>query len=300
MWIQVEDTIRDHDKIFNLSDTLGISDAHAIGLMVCLWVWASSNAPDGDLTNFPPRAIAAAAKWDKTGAKSAGRFYDALLEARLLERLEDGRIVIRNWDKHASLIMDYIDQQREKTNARVKRYRERKKSKKAAPESSESVTRNVSQSQDCNVSVTLQNGDVTPIPYQTIPNHTNNTINTATIPVCTDMSGQEEALRRVCDEFAGAIHAPNAKEREQLRLLLEEYGPSALSAVIQEARGKGRSPAYLRKILEAWSTSGGDLARDGVPARPSYDIEAYERFSRQALMEMEGGSPGEDRACDPG
>ena len=169
MWIQVEDTIRDHDKIFKLSDTLGVSDAHAIGLMVCLWVWASSNAPDGDLTNFPPRAIAAAAKWDKTGAKSAGRFYDALLEARLLERLEDGRIVIRNWDKHASLIMDYIDQQREKTNARVKRYRERKKSKKTAPELSESVTRNVSQSQDCNVSVTLQNGDVTPIPYQTIP-----------------------------------------------------------------------------------------------------------------------------------
>lgn len=300
MWIQVEDTIRDHDKIFKLSDTLGVSDAHAIGLMVCLWVWASSNAPDGDLTSFPPRAIAAAAKWDKTGAKSAGRFYDALLEARLLERLEDGRIVIRNWDKHASLIMDYIDQQREKTNARVKRYRERKKSKKAAPESSESVTRNVSQSQDCNVSVTLQNDDVTPIPNQTIPYHTNNTINAATIPVSTDMSGQEEALRRVCDEFAGAIHAPSAKEREQLRLLLEEYGPSALSAVIQEARGKGRSPAYLRKILEAWSTSGGDLARDGVPARPSYDIEAYERFSRQALMEMEGGSPGEDRACDPG
>lgn len=300
MWIQVEDTIRDHDKIFKLSDTLGVSDAHAIGLMVCLWVWASSNAPDGDLTNFPPRAIAAAAKWDKTGAKSAGRFYDALLEARLLERLEDGRIVIRNWDKHASLIMDYIDQQREKTNARVKRYRERKKSKKAAPESSESVTRNVSQSQDCNVSVTLQNDDVTPIPNQTIPYHTNNTINAATIPVSTDMSGQEEALRRVCDEFAGAIHAPSAKEREQLRLLLEEYGPSALSAVIQEARGKGRSPAYLRKILEAWSTSGGDLARDGVPAQPSYDIEAYERFSRQALMETEGGSPGEDRACDPG
>lgn len=300
MWIQVEDTIRDHDKIFKLSDTLGVSDAHAIGLMVCLWVWASSNAPDGDLTSFPPRAIAAAAKWDKTGAKSAGRFYDALLEARLLERLEDGRIVIRNWDKHASLIMDYIDQQREKTNARVKRYRERKKSKKAAPESSGSVTRNVSQSQDCNVSVTLQNDDVTHIPNQTIPNHTNNNINAATIPVCTDMSGQEEALRRVCDEFAGAIHAPSAKEREQLRLLLEEYGPSALSAVIQEARGKGRSPAYLRKILEAWSTSGGDLARDGVPARPSYDIEAYERFSRQALMEMEGGSPGEDRACDPG
>lgn len=300
MWIQVEDTIRDHDKIFKLSDTLGVSDAHAIGLMVCLWVWASSNAPDGDLTNFPPRAIAAAAKWDKTGAKSAGRFYDALLEARLLERLEDGRIVIRNWDKHASLIMDYIDQQREKTNARVKRYRERKKSKKTAPELSESVTRNVSQSQGCNVSVTLQNGDVTPIPYQTIPNHTNNTINAATIPVCTDMSGQEEALRRVCDEFAGAIHAPSAKEREQLRLLLEEYEPSALSAVIQEARGKGRSPAYLRKILEAWSTSGGDPARDGVPARPSYDIEAYERFSRQALMETEGGDPGEDRACDPG
>ena len=63
MWIQVEDTIRDHDKIFKLSDILGITDAHAVGLMVCLWTWVAANAPDGDLSEFPPRAIAAAAKW---------------------------------------------------------------------------------------------------------------------------------------------------------------------------------------------------------------------------------------------
>ena len=37
MWIQIEDTIREHDKIFNLSDRLNIPDAYAIGLMVCLW-----------------------------------------------------------------------------------------------------------------------------------------------------------------------------------------------------------------------------------------------------------------------
>lgn len=163
MWIQVEDTIREHDKIYNLSDELGIPDAYAIGLMVCLWTWASSNAPDGDLTSFPPRAIASAAKWGKAGAKAASRFYDALLEVQFLEKLEDGRIVIRNWEKRATLIMDYVEQQREKTNERVKRYRDRKKKQKSISEIPEKPSSNVSQSEKCNVTDTLQNGDVTPM-----------------------------------------------------------------------------------------------------------------------------------------
>ena len=280
MWIQVEDTIREHDKIYNLSDELGIPDAYAIGLMVCLWTWASSNAPDGDLTSFPPRAIASAAKWDKAGAKAASRFYDALLEVRFLEKLEDGRIVIRNWEKRATLIMDYIEQQREKTNERVKRYRDRKKKQKSISEIPEKPSSNVSQSEKCNVTDTLQNGDVTPIPNHTINNITTSNLNAASIPVEEDTSKDMAALRCVCDEFSSCIHEPSEKEREQLRLLLKEYSQPTLMVAIQDAKGKGRSVNYLRTILENWKHSGSAPPEDKHTPETSFDLDEYERTSR--------------------
>ena len=290
MWIQVEDTIREHDKIFNLSDELGIPDAYAIGLMVCLWTWASSNAPDGDLSNFPPRAIASAAKWDKTGAKASARFYDALFKVKFLEKLEDGRIVIRNWEKYAALIMDYAEQQREKTRERVKRYRDRKKKQKAVSTEPEKTPCNVSQAEKCNVTDTLQNDDVTPIPNHTIPNHTINNKptskpNTASIPVEGNVTA---ALRKVCEEFSQAIHEPNEKEREQLRLLLGEYSLSTLLAAIQDASGKGRSVNYLRAILESWKRTGSAPTTPTNAPEPSFDLEEYERTSGWSCTE--GGS----------
>ena len=287
MWIQVEDTIREHDKIFNLSDELGIPDAYAIGLMVCLWTWASSNAPDGDLSNFPPRAIASAAKWDKTGAKASARFYDALFKVKFLEKLEDGRIVIRNWEKYAALIMDYAEQQREKTRERVKRYRDRKKKQKSASTEPEKTPCNVSQTEKCNVTDTLQNDDVTPIPNHTIPNHTINNKptsnpNTASIPVEGNVTA---ALRKVCEEFSQAIHEPNEKELEQLRLLLGEYSLSTLLAAIQDASGKGRSVNYLRAILESWKRTGSAPTTPTNAPEPSFDLEEYERTSGWSCTE---------------
>ena len=290
MWIQVEDTIREHDKIFNLSDELGIPDAYAIGLMVCLWTWASSNAPDGDLSNFPPRAIASAAKWDKTGAKASARFYDALFKVKFLEKLEDGRIVIRNWEKYAALIMDYAEQQRKKTRERVKRYRDRKKKQKAVSTEPEKTPCNASQAEKCNVTDTLQNDDVTPIPNHTIPNHIINNKptskpNTASIPVEGNVTA---ALRKVCEEFSQAIHEPNEKEREQLRLLLGEYSLSTLLAAIQDASGKGRSVNYLRAILESWKRTGSAPTTPTNAPEPSFDLEEYERTSGWSCTE--GGS----------
>lgn len=283
MWIQVEDTIREHDKIYNLSDKLGIPDAYAIGLMVCLWAWASSNAPDGDLTSFPPRAIASAAKWDKTGAKAASQFYDALFEVRFLEKLEDGRIVIRNWEKRATLIVDYAEQQREKTNERVKRYRDRKKKQKVTAEIPEKPSCNVSQPEKCNVTDTLQNDDVTPIPNHTIPNHTINNKTTsnnnpASIPVEGNVTlDVTAALRCVCGEFSSAVHEPSEKEQEQLRLLLVEYGKPTLLAAIRDAKGKGRSVNYLRTVLESWKRTGTAPPGAKRTPEPSFDLDEYER-----------------------
>ena len=93
------------------------------------------------------------------------------------------------------------------------------------------------------------------------------------------MSGSMAALRCVCDEFSKAVHTPSEKEREQLRLLLDEYGESTLLAAIRDAAGKGRSVNYLRTILESWKRSG--MPPPGkATASPSFDLDEYERTSR--------------------
>lgn len=309
MWIQVEDTVREHDKIFNLADKLGISDAHAVGLLVCLWTWVAVNAPDGDVTAFPSRAIAGAAKWDKAGSRSHSHFYEVLLETRLLEKREDGRVVVRNWDKRASMIMDYTQAQREKSDQRVRRYRERKKQQQA---------------QECNVTKALPVTDVTPLPNHTIPDHTkpNQTIqppltasNTPPSPKEDDTEPEEAVLGKVCEEFSLAMHKPSRKEREQLRRLLGEYGRESLLAAIEDARGKGRSVNYLEAILASWQKKGKsspakkpaakspetglDLescARPGsivAPSEsftdgPSFDLEEYEAAGDWVFAQKEG------------
>lgn len=311
IWIEVHQEMSRHPKTLALAQALKISRREAVGLLIDLWTWGLSCADEtGFLRVTSPDGIAMAMDWP---LRQAGKLVDALVSCGWIDQ-RGSSYSLHDWEDYTSRLSDKRRDAERKRNAR-------KSARNAAKQACEKNSHDCANmpmdcpeestgfSMDCPENVRGLSADspgkkaVNPRaditqPNQTKPNHSN--LNAATIPVSTDMSGQEEALRRVCDEFSGAIHAPNAKEREQLRILLEEYGPSALSAAIQEASGKGRSPAYLRKILEAWSASGGDLTREGVPANPSYDIEAYERFSRQALMETEGGDPCENRACDPG
>lgn len=286
MWIQVEDTIRDHDKIFKLSDILGITDAHAVGLMVCLWTWVAANAPDGDLSEFPPRAIAAAAKWEKSGAKAAARFCDALREARFVEQLEDGRTVVRNWDKRQGMIVDYLERQREKTKERVRKYRERKKKEKFSEE--------IISNENCNVTETLPKGNVTPIPNHTLPDQTqpdHTTPSQQPVPEASEKGeaelstagdGQKAALRRVCKAFSQAIHTPGSKEQAQLQLMLEKYGEPVLLAAVEDARGKGKSVSYVGAILKRWQQEGIPAGKEGKgtgEADLSFDLDEYERMT---------------------
>ena len=146
-WIQVDAGIKEHDKIFNLADTLKITDAHAVGLMVCLWTWAVTSAPDGDVTNFPPRAIAKAAGWDK----KPDDFMQAICApASLFIENIDGKMKFRNWDERAALLMDAVERGREQTKKRVQRYRKRKKG-----------INDVTETDSDSVSVTVCNDDVT-------------------------------------------------------------------------------------------------------------------------------------------
>ncbi len=281
-WIQVEDSIKEHDKIYDLADILKISNAHAVGLMVCLWTWVAVNAPDGDVSSYPPRAISKAAGWEK----KAQLFYDALIKVKFLEIPENGRVIVRNWENRAALLIDLVERQREATRKRVQRHRERKKAKTGAL-----------QDGTCNVTVTPGNATTITKPKPNLnqtqpkPNHNLNNSSaihnpsSSTVEGENPSSGDDVALRPVLEKFAEDIHTAGPGETEILRALCEEYGQRSLLAAIEEARGKGRSANYIKTMLAAWRDSG-RTGRSDSDRPPSYDIEAYNAITIQEELEL--------------
>ena len=284
-WIQVDDGIREHDKIYNLADALGISNSYAVGLMVCFWTWAVTAAPDGDITNFPPRAITKAAGWDKGGSKGARQFYDDLLSIRFLEKTEDGRVLIRNWEQRATLLIDYIEQQKENTRKRVQKCRDRKKKKQAAPETPKSDESVTPCNGDCNVTETLCNGITSPNLKVPIPKSTvsklsdNNNPLSFTVGDAAADGGAGQDFGTVCQAFEERVNAlPSAKDGTTLQELFGKYSiDRILSAINETARCKGRSASYVRSVLKnedheakAPPNSGPDLT----------DPERYRNFGK--------------------
>lgn len=210
-WIQVYSNILTHDKTYSLAEELKIPNYAAVGIMVSLWAWASINATDGDISNYPPRAIAEATGWQKKPKD----FYDILLRIRLIEKTEDGRTVIRNWENYALLLMDLMDSQKKKTNERVKRHRERKRQKEAQKEAeAETPTAhdgNADGNGNCNVTDTQSNA----LPNPTIPN-----------PTIPNLSSYEDIIKLFGDD--GGSRACGgaeivAKYLEEHNLCMEQY-----------------------------------------------------------------------------
>lgn len=167
-WIQVYSNILTHDKTYSLAGALKIPNYSAVGLMVSLWCWVAINAPDGDITKYPPRAITEATGW----TKKPDAFYQALVDAKLIEKTEDGKAVIRNWDQYAALLTDLMDDQKKKTAERVRKHRERKK-KREQPADVPVTPGEEEQGEkrDGNVTVTPSNAlhNIT-LPNPTLPN----------------------------------------------------------------------------------------------------------------------------------
>ncbi|MDR2044876.1 MAG: hypothetical protein LBQ15_11060 [Clostridium sp.] len=183
-WIQIDTGIKEHDKIYNLADALKITNAHAVGLMVCFWTWAVVAAPDGDITNFPPRALASAAGWEK----KPETFFDAIRsEKSLFAEQRDGRWILRNWDIRAEFLLEIAERTKEQTRKRVQRYRDRKSAESPVTGNGEIGTEETDCNDDvtpsnadvtrygnegCNADVTVTNPNVTPLPNLTLPNQT--------------------------------------------------------------------------------------------------------------------------------
>ena len=108
-WLQIDDTLREHRKIYALADALAIEDYAAVGIVVCLWTWALSNAEDGDLSRFPSRALSRACGW----AGDASALLGALKHAGFVEA--DGKI--HDWEQYAGRLLEKRAKNRDRMRA---------------------------------------------------------------------------------------------------------------------------------------------------------------------------------------
>ena len=277
IWIELHQEMPRHPKTLALAQALKISRREAVGLLIDLWTWGLNCADEtGHLRGITNEGIAMALDWS---GRQAAKLVNALVDCGWIDG-ENGNYSLHDWADYTSRLSD--------KRKDAERKREARKRAKQADESPENPQNVPGQSADSPRKNTVNPRAGITKPNQTKPYITTSNNNPASIPVEEDVSVDTAALRKVCEEFSQAIHKPNEKEREQLRLLLGEYSMSTLLAAIQDASGKGRSVNYLRTILESWKRAGSAPTTPTNAPEPSFDLEEYERTSGWSCTE--GGS----------
>ena len=82
----------EHPKMLMLQALLGIEKFQAVGILECLWHWASRYAIQGDVGKWPNKAIALGIGWNPD---DADRLVDALVQAGWLDLDFDRRPRVR-------------------------------------------------------------------------------------------------------------------------------------------------------------------------------------------------------------
>lgn len=124
-WLKLEDSFRDHRKPKRMARLLGVRAAEARGLIVALWAWALTQAPDGDLGDLTPDEIEEAMDWQ--GAE--GCAFKAAVEVGLIDT--DPCQKIHEW-------MDRAGSYREAQ--RVAKHRKKKEKKRRKTQRNGNVT----------------------------------------------------------------------------------------------------------------------------------------------------------------
>jgi 5-methylcytosine-specific restriction endonuclease McrA len=114
-WIEVHQSLPNHKKTLVASDILDIPPVHFMGHLICFWLWALDNAPDGNLKGISARIIARAAQWDG----DPQQFLNALLQAGFIDQVGDS-YVIHDWYDYAGRLLD----QRQHAAEQKRRHRE--------------------------------------------------------------------------------------------------------------------------------------------------------------------------------
>jgi hypothetical protein len=145
VWIESHEELARHPKVLKAARMLQTSVPAVIGHLHCLWWWAMSYAPDGDLTRYDDGDLAAAMLWEGEPRELVA----ALTEVRLL----DDERVIHDWPEYAGRII-------EKRRADADRLRAYRQANKDETRTSDNRTSDV------------QRTNAVTVPNRTVPNRT--------------------------------------------------------------------------------------------------------------------------------
>src|SRR5665648_861683 len=150
-WIESHQEVGRHPKTKKLARLLEVSVVTVVGHLHYLWWWALDFAQDGYIGKYDEFDIAEACLW--VGDHQA--FVEALLQSGFVDQTESG-LLIHDWFEYAGRLITQKEIKREKTNERVKRFRNKS-------------------AKTCNADVTLCNAPTVPnltVPDLTVPNPT--------------------------------------------------------------------------------------------------------------------------------
>jgi len=97
MFVPVHSGIWSSRKIIQLTIALDVSDVTVVGHLVSLWTAALEQAPDGDLSGWSTKAIAASSRW----RGDSELFANELVDAGILIRGSDGSTILNDWALYA-------------------------------------------------------------------------------------------------------------------------------------------------------------------------------------------------------
>lgn len=120
-WIELHDTLPDHDKVLDVSEALKMDKDMVVGKLVRLWTWALKNREDGIFRARDIPTIAEIMRYKGT-PKS---LVDALVRARLLDQAGD-TYVIHDWDERVGMLLAKRETARAQNRARVQKHRSKK------------------------------------------------------------------------------------------------------------------------------------------------------------------------------
>lgn len=102
--MRLRDGVEDHLKVQKLVARFGLA---GFGALVCLWRYAKEHAPaDGILSGVEIEDLAIVSRISREAPEKAEEFGRALIDLRLVDRLEDGRLAVHDWKEEQDHIVE--------------------------------------------------------------------------------------------------------------------------------------------------------------------------------------------------
>ncbi len=257
-WIQVYSNLPEHPKIYALVDRLKLRrNSEAVGIVVSLWLWAAKNAPDGDLSGFPDRAIAAAVGYS---AGFAPKICAVLVECGWLDSKSSGGYLIHDWEDYAALLMEVSKKQKQQGKARVARYRKKffTENDAAETESPLIATKIDNSSSKCNAKIS-----VTQVKCNAENAVTDDQCNAPTRPDQTEPNHNSlsESSSSWSKEKLSALFSPrlalSESAMEELLSLTDGMEEAVVRRALDIAQDNGKLVwGYVKGILKNWKSCG--------------------------------------------